>query len=38
VPTLLILGKDSEVLHVHQGFKPGDEKEIRNHLDELLEE
>ena len=36
VPSTLIISTSGEVVFRHQGYRPGDEKKLRNHLDELL--
>lgn len=37
VPTLLIVNSDNEVLYMHEGYKAGEEVEIREKILELLE-
>jgi len=36
LPTLLFVDKDNKIVHTHQGFRPGDEKEIIKIIEELL--
>jgi len=36
-PTLVILNKDNEIVHVHEGFVSGDEKEIEKKIITLLQ-
>ena len=36
LPTLLIYRKDGELLHTHEGFRPGDEELIRKHIEAYL--
>ena len=38
VPTLLIVNADNEILYFHEGYKSGEEVEIKNKILELLEE
>lgn len=38
VPTLLIVNSDNEILYFHEGYKTGEEVEIRNKIKELLAE
>jgi len=38
VPTLLIYGADGGQLYFHEGFRPGDEVLIRQHIEEHLEQ
>ncbi len=38
VPTLLIVNSDNEVLYFHEGYKSGEEVEIKEKIKELLEE
>lgn len=38
VPTLLIVNQDDEIVYFHEGYKPGEEDEIRNEIVKLLEE
>lgn len=37
IPTLLIANSQGEIIYTHEGFNPGDEKELAKKLDELLE-
>jgi thiol-disulfide isomerase/thioredoxin len=37
VPTLLIVNADNEIVYFHEGYKSGEEVEIRNKIIELLE-
>ena len=37
VPTLMIYDEDGELLFIHQGFRPGDETVIREHIEEALQ-
>ena len=37
VPTLLILDSGDEIVHRHQGYRPGDEQVLAERLNELLE-
>lgn len=37
VPTLLIVNSDNEVLYMHEGYKAGEEVEIKEKILELLE-
>ena len=37
VPTLLVADTGNEIVYIHEGFIPGDEKIIRNELDKLLQ-
>ena len=36
VPTLLLYDADGELLFFHEGFRPGDEDIIKDHIDEHL--
>jgi thiol-disulfide isomerase/thioredoxin len=36
VPTLIIYNADGELLYFHEGFRPGDEKTIREHINKHL--
>lgn len=36
VPTLLIYDSKGELVYFHEGFKPGDEQTIRDHISEQL--
>jgi thiol-disulfide isomerase/thioredoxin len=36
VPTMIILSSEGEVLHFHEGFRPGDEELIREHIESHL--
>ena len=36
VPTLLLYDKEGELVYFHEGFRPGDELTIRNHIEEHL--
>ena len=36
-PTLLILDNQGEIAFVHEGFRTGDEKEIKEHIRSMLE-
>ncbi|RNC84505.1 MAG: TlpA family protein disulfide reductase [Balneola sp.] len=38
VPTLLIINQDDEIIYFHEGYKPGEEVEIREKILSLLEE
>ena len=38
VPTLLIVNEDNEIIYFHEGYKPGEEDEIREKIVKLLEE
>ena len=38
VPTLLIFGPGDELHYFHEGFRPGDEFIIREHIEKLLSE
>lgn len=38
VPTMLIVNSENEILYFHEGYKSGEEVEIRNKILELLEE
>ena len=38
VPTLLIVNEDNEIIYFHEGYKPGEEGEIREKIISLLEE
>lgn len=38
VPTLLIINQDDEIVYFHEGYKPGEEVEIREKILSLLEE
>ncbi|MFV1883137.1 MAG: TlpA family protein disulfide reductase [Balneola sp.] len=38
VPSLIIVNSDDEIVYFHEGYKPGEEVEIRNKILELLEE
>lgn len=38
VPTLLIVNSENEIVYFHEGYKSGEEVEIRNKIIELLEE
>lgn len=37
VPTLLIFDASGEMVHLHEGFRPGDETGIANEIESLLE-
>lgn len=36
VPTLMIVNSDNEILYFHEGYKTGEELEIKNKIKELL--
>ena len=36
VPTLIVYNADGELVYFHEGFKPGDEEIIRNHIEGFL--
>ena len=36
VPTLILLDNEGEVIYYHEGFRPGDEKTIRKHIENHL--
>lgn len=38
LPTLLILDSNSKIVFTHEGFKPGDEKNLKRAIDYLLDE
>jgi len=38
VPTLLIVNADNEIVYFHEGYKTGEEVEIKNKIKELLAE
>jgi peroxiredoxin len=38
VPSLLIVNSDNEIIYFHEGYKSGEEVEIKNKILELLEE
>ena len=38
VPTLLIVNDDNEIVYFHEGYKPGEEDEIKEEIIKLLEE
>jgi len=38
VPTLLIVNSDNEIVYFHEGYKTGEEVEIKNKIKELLSE
>ena len=38
LPTLMIVNSDDEIVFVHQGYRPGDEKMIREKIINLLKE
>jgi cytochrome c biogenesis protein CcmG/thiol:disulfide interchange protein DsbE len=38
VPTLLFVNDKNEIVHIHQGFLPGDEKEIEKMIETFLNE
>ncbi|MEO9886186.1 MAG: TlpA disulfide reductase family protein [Balneola sp.] len=38
VPTLLIINSDNEIVYFHEGYKTGEEVEIKNKIKELLAE
>jgi len=38
VPTLVVYDAEGEQVYFHEGFRPGDEELIRNHIEELLDE
>lgn len=38
VPTLLIVNDENEIVYFHEGYKPGEEREIREEIIKLLEE
>jgi len=38
VPTLLIYDAEGELIFFHEGFRPGDEEIIRDHIEKLLDE
>jgi len=38
VPTMIIVNSDNEIVYFHEGYKSGEEVEIRNKINELLEE
>lgn len=37
VPTLLIYNAEGALLHIHEGFRPGDEMSIRENIESFLE-
>jgi thiol-disulfide isomerase/thioredoxin len=37
VPTLLIVNEDNEIVYFHEGYKPGEEDEIREEIQRLEE-
>ncbi|GAB5410018.1 MAG: hypothetical protein BalsKO_23830 [Balneolaceae bacterium] len=37
IPTLLIVNSDDEIVYFHEGYKPGEEIEIREEILKLLE-
>jgi thiol-disulfide isomerase/thioredoxin len=37
VPTLLVYNHEGELIYYHEGFRPGDEETIRNHIQSELE-
>ena len=38
LPTLLIVDANDEIVYIHQGYRPGDEKVLHNKIRELLKE
>ena len=38
IPTLLVIDENNDVVYIHEGFAPGDESEIKNEIDHLLDE
>lgn len=38
VPTVLIVGPDDKVRYTHEGYAPGEESEIKNEINSLLNE
>ena len=36
VPTLLIFNGEGELVYFHEGFRPGDEQTIREHIDKYI--
>ena len=38
IPTLLMVDSEDNITYIHEGFKPGDEKIIRNEIEKLLAE
>ncbi len=38
VPTLIMYNADGELVFFHEGFRPGDEKTIRNHIKSFLKD
>ena len=38
LPTLLFVNKNNQIVHIHQGFRPGDEKELKRLIEEYLTE
>jgi thiol-disulfide isomerase/thioredoxin len=37
VPTLFIVDKNDEIIFIHRGYKPGDERILEQELDKILE-
>ena len=38
VPTLFIVDKNDEIIFIHRGYKPGDERIVEQELDKILEQ
>ncbi len=38
VPTMIIVNSENKIVYFHEGYKSGEEVEIRNKINELLEE
>ena len=38
VPTLMVFDEDNELIYFHEGFRPGDEKTIREHIENHLKD
>jgi thiol-disulfide isomerase/thioredoxin len=38
VPTLMVYDASGDLVYFHEGFKPGDEETIRNHIETFLDE
>lgn len=36
MPTSFLIGKDGKILHIHEGFREGDEKDVEKMLKKLL--
>jgi hypothetical protein len=36
LPTILIVDEQNEIIFIHRGYRPGDEKLLRDEIDKLI--